>query len=405
MTYGTQAGRLPAYRAMHSETSGIHSQVLQNVLIRLDRAFVNFFEGRARYPRFKKHGRYRSITYPQIKPDDLDKHSITLSKIGRIRVAKHRPLKGRAKTATVIMQPCGKWYVTITAETARIIKQRITAAKQPVGADSGLTNYLYLSDGEHVDNPRFIKQHEQRIKKAQHTMSRKRKVIKTIATQTGEVIETKAVSRNYLKAKRALANRWRDYTHAKDNWQWHLARRLVRTYDFIAYEDLQVRNMIKNHNLARSIQDASWGGFWGKVENLAAQTDSVFTWRVNPQYTTQKCSRCGHRNRIALSERTYRCNNCGYTAPRDFNSSKVIDAIARTESGLGHAQPVGMDDPELTPAETRTSAPQPMLAVVKSPVEETGSKGSRCADRALTGRQAYEEAHDFSRGRTSQSPP
>lgn len=386
--YEAQANTLPIYKNEHQEYVAVHSQILQNVLVRLDRAFINFFEGRARYPKYKKYGRCRSITYPQIKPEDIGGHSVTLSKIGRMRIAKHRSVKGTPKTATVILQPCGKWYVTITAETAKIIKQPITTAKHPVGADSGIINYIYLSDGTHVDNPRFLSQHEKRIKKAQRILSKKQKIQKTITTRTGETVTVTVRSKNWLKTKCLLANRWQDYVHVKENWQWNQTRRLVKLYDFIAYEDLRIRNMMKNHNIARSIQDASWGGFWMKVENLVAQTDSKHTWKVNPQYTTQRCSRCNHRNRIALSERTYRCQNCGFVAPRDGNSANLVIAIACSESGLRHTQPVGMGDPEYTPVEIGPTLPETERSMrVASLVVEAGSKGSPCADNPGNGGQ------------------
>jgi len=381
LAYVDQQESLPAYKQEHSKYLAVHSQVLQNVLLRLDRAFVNFFEGRARYPRFKRYGEYRSITYPQIRPEDVGKHSVVLSKIGRVRMVKHRPVKGTPKTLTIIRQPSGEWYATITvALKPHLPAERVRLPQRPVGVDSGLTNYLYLSDGTHVDNPRFLNEHETRIRKAQRQLSRKRRVKKNITLRTGEVKTVTAWSNNGLRAKILLAKRWQKYTDVKNDWQWKRANQLTAKYDFIAYEDLPIQNMLKNHNLARAIQDASWAGFWSKIENKAAQADSTTrTQKVPPAYTTQRCSRCGCRHQVALSERTYRCPSCGYVAPRDHNSSEIILADGLDASGLRVAQPIGMDVPESTPVEIEPLPPETERPVmVVSLVEEAGNKFPAC---------------------------
>jgi ribosomal protein S27AE len=250
-----------------------------------------------------------------------------------------------------------------------------------------------------VDNPKFIRQHEERIVKAQKRLSRRKREQKTITVRNGTPTMVNWPSRNWLKAKTALAKRWQRYTDAKEDWQWKRAHTLVHAHDFIAYEDLPIRNMLKNHNLARAIQDASWAGFWVKVENKAAETDSTTrTWKVNPQYTTQRCSRCGHLQLLALSERTYRCQNCGYVTPRDDNSANDILQDALTASGLRVAQPIGMGVPEYTPVETGPLQPEtekPMM--VASLVVEAGNKfpTRRRIRSEPTGGTARGEAHDL----------
>jgi len=176
----------------------VHSQVLQNVLKRLDTSFVNFFEGRTKYPHTKNY--VSSITYPQASPKWIYKNSITLPKVGRVRMVKHREVGGKVKTVTVKKYKNGEWYAIIAVE----MKEPKTIApkeiKNPVGAYSGLTDFIYLSDGLHVENPKLIKKHERRIKKAQKALSRKKKG-----------------SKNRKKAKLLLAERWQDYNNAKDD--------------------------------------------------------------------------------------------------------------------------------------------------------------------------------------------
>jgi putative transposase len=393
LTYVDQQDSLPAYKQEHPEYLAVHSQVLQNVLLRLDRAFVNFFEERTRYPRFKRYGEYRSITFPQVKPETIGKHSITLPKIGLVRMAKHRPVKGTPKTVTAIREPSGEWYATITVELNRHLPaEGKWLPQRPVGADSGIINYLYLSDGTHVNNPRFLNKHQERIRKAQRRLSRKRRVKKNITLRTGEAKTGSAWSSNGLRAKVLLAKRWQKYTDVKNDWQWKQANQLTAKYDFIAYEDLPIQNMLRNHNLAGAIQDASWAGFWSKVENKAAAVDSTTrTQKVSPKYTTQRCSRCGCRRQVALSERTYRCLNCGYVAPRDHNSSNIILADGLDASGLRVAQPIGMDVPESTPVEIEPLPPEterPMM--VASLIEEAGNKFPA---RRRTSRELRDNVH------------
>jgi putative transposase len=288
---------------------------------------------------------------------------------------KHRPMMGRVKTVTVLLTDSGEWYACITVENRpSIIMKNPIVAHNPVGVDSGLTNYLYLSDGSHVDNPKFIKNHRQRIVKAQRRLSRKRRVEKVFMTPSGEHRTARVPYKNCLRARQVLASRWQDYDNAKNDWQWKLAGELVKKYDLIAYEDLTVQNMMRNHNLAGAIQDAAWSSFWMKVEHKAAVAADRVTQKVPPRYTTQRCNECGHLQIVALSERTYRCPNCGYVANRDHNASTNILELGVELSGI-RTVIVGMGVPEFTPVETGpilSEAARPMMEA--SLVAEAGNK-------------------------------
>jgi len=218
-----------------------------------------------------------------------------------------------------------------------------------------LADFIYLSDGLHVENPKFIKKHERRIKKAQKALSRKKKG-----------------SKNRKKAKLLLAGRWQDYNNAKDDWQWNLAKELVDKYDLIAYENLAVSNMMKNHSIAKAIQDASWSGFWNKVEWKAKQKGTLVI-AVNPEYSTQECPIC--HAKVALSERTFVCPSCGYAAQRDFKAGVII--LQRALVGM----------PEFTPVETPTAGQQtgqPNQAVA-SRVSLNQETSSHIADEPILG--------------------
>jgi len=400
LNYQDQQDRLPEYKEEHPEYKAVHSQVLQDVLRRVDRAYVNFFEGRARYPKFKKYGGYRSVTYPQITQENIGRNSILLPKIGRVRIVKHRPLKGKPKTLTFVHSKSGEWFVAVTAEqkSRRCLGEPKLSFRSPAGADSGLIKYVYLSDGSSVDNPRFIAKHQKRIIKAQRKLSRKkRKVKKTVlVNEAFKVVERP--SDNWLKARQVLAKRWRDYVNAKEDWQWKLAGTLVEKYDFIGYEDLPIGNMLKNHNLARSIQDAAWGGFWSKVESKAVTAASTVTQKVPAQYTTQECSKCHFRHKVALSERTFQCPSCGHIDDRDHNASDTVLQKALKV----YYEKIGMDMPESTPVEIEPLPPNAKMMEASS-ISESGNKFSmrrqnpEFASADGDGKTTHREAHTLQR--------
>ncbi len=335
--YGEQANALPAFKKANPAFSDVHSQVLQNVLKRLERSFENFFEGRARYPRPKKESRWRSLTYPQANHLWVRRNSLVLPKVGKVRMVKHRPLKGEVKTVTVLRTNAEKWYAMITVERKDIDKKK--EPKTAVGIDLGLIDFAYLSDGTHVENPKFIEKHDKRIVKAQRTLSQRVRG-----------------RRNKWRARLTLSRRWDDYNNQKADWQWKLARSIVDKFDIVGYENLQVANMVKNHHLARAIQDAAWSGFTQRLTHAAAMAGSL-TVGVDPKYSTQECPKCGSRLRMALSERTHSCPSCGWRGQRDFASSLVIRTRALEALGMGM--------PEVTPMEKGPPPAAEMFAVGK----------------------------------------
>jgi putative transposase len=392
-TYDEQRDELLEYKERHQEFKKVHSQVLQNALQRVDAAYERFFQGGG-YPRFKRWGECNSLTWPQVSERNVGKRSIVLPKFGRVRMVKHRPVRGKVKTATLILEASEEWYACIVAEQKDRFAELPTAVSSPVGVDSGLISYLYLSDGSSVENPRFVKRFEKKIKKAQNALSKKGFVEKTIVAG-GQQKVARTPTNNRMRARRRFAAAWQNYSDVKDDWQWKRAHGLVDAHDFVAYEDLQLQNMVRNHSLARSLEDAAFGGFWKKAEWVAQKTGT----RMQPvpaRYTTQKCSRCHKKHFVALSERTFKCPFCGFVAPRDHNSSIVIK-----QHGLELAQVMvvsddaGMDMPgkpaeaERLPVKQETSS-----SVGDEPKCPIGMEGT-----------AALEAHGFSRGRMSQAGP
>ncbi|MBI1925464.1 transposase [Candidatus Poribacteria bacterium] len=311
-------GQQRTYKALKQERptlQTVHSQVLQNVAVRIDLAFKAFFR-RVRngetpgYPRFRGRLRYDSITYPQygngatIHPDG----SLQLSKIGRLKIVYHRPIEGVPKTVTIQRVSTGKWYATIACE---IEENKLPDNPNAVGIDVGLTRFAVLSTGEVIDNPRFFQAEEKELAKAQRKLSGHEKGTK-----------------EYRKRKKVVARIYERIVFKRHHFTHQHSRKIVDRFGLIAVEEIHVNRMIHHHCLAKSILDAAWSGFFFALMYKAACAGHQFV-AVNPAYTSQNCSRCGHRQSIPLTERIYRCPCCQLEMGRDFNAARNILALGR----------------------------------------------------------------------------
>lgn len=285
----------------------VHSQVLQNVQVRVDLAFKAFFQRVKRgenpgYPRFKSFGRYDSITYPQAGYSlDAQNQTVTASKIGKIKAVIHRPCEGKIKTMTIRRLSTGKWYVSFAVEQELVIREHV--GDEVTGIDLGLTAFAMHSNGETIKNPRFFKTDEVALAKAQRRMSKE-------AKGTPERrIRRRVVSRIHER----IANRRQNFVQQE-------SRKLVERYKVIAFEDLKIKNMQKDSRLAKSITDASWGMMVQATQNKAEEAGSHVV-LVNPKNTTQFCSRCGLYVRKELANRVHSCPACGLVMNRDQNAA------------------------------------------------------------------------------------
>jgi len=333
--YPEQQKELTDLRAAFPEYEEVPVHVLQNALLRLDRAFENFFRRckerkagkkvKPGFPRFKARDRYRSLTCPD-RYDYVRDGKLNFPKLGRIRMKMHRPLPEGAvvKTCTISKKADG-WYVSLSLE---IIPLSTKSARggDTIGIDVGLTSFATLSDGRKVECPKFLRASERRLKKAQRVLSRRKKGSNRRAQQRERVA--------LLHCRIA---------HQRGDWQWKLATELARKHSLIAVEDLNVRGMMGNHRLAKSIGDASWSAFAAKLEHAVVKTGSRLV-RVNARNTSKACSTCGRiKESMPLSERIFRCEKCGLVLDRDVNAARNILRVGR-------------DTPEVTLGETRSSA-------------------------------------------------
>jgi putative transposase len=284
------------------------------VLRRLDKTFSNFFRRlkkgkKAGYPRFKGKYRYDSFTYPQSGfALDYHKKKLRLSKIGDINIKLHRPIpaEGVIKTCT-ITRDVDHWYACFTVElpdSEPESQQR--AIQKAIGVDVGLKSLLTLNTGDTIDNPRWLRNSEKQVAKEQRRQARKQKG-----------------SNNRYKQNRKVAREHRKIRNQRKDFHHKLSRKLVDSYDLIVYEKLTITNMVKNHNVAKSISDAGWGQLIWFTEYKAEEAGTLVEY-VSAYNTTQLCSRCGKLVPKTLATRIHSCPYCGLDVARDHNSAITI---------------------------------------------------------------------------------
>lgn len=306
----SQQSRFSQRKANNPALKEVHSQVLQNVAVRIDLAFKAFFrrvrEGATPgFPRFKGASRYDSFTYPQ-SGFRVDGNRVFLSKIGHVKAVIHRPVEGEIKTATIRRTSTGKWFVCLSCE---VEPEPLEKSTEAVGVDVGLKDIIATSDGESIPAPKFLRKEEKELARTQRRLSEAPKGSRERAKRRKVV----------AKVHERIKNKRTDFAHQQ-------SRRLVNRYGFIAVEDLSVNRMVRNHCLAKSIADAAWTDLIAKLVYKAGSADRRVV-QVSPAYTTQDCSACGYRQLMPLSKRVYDCPECGLSLDRDVNAARNILAL------------------------------------------------------------------------------
>jgi putative transposase len=277
--------------------------------------------GKKGNPRFKKNTRSVEYKTSGWKLSD-DRKSITFTdgfEAGRFEMRGTRDLNfyqiSQIKRVRVVRR-AGGYYAQFCVDVEREIHHEYTG--KIVGIDLGLEFFYTDSDGQTVDNPRRLRKSEKRLKRLQKRVSRRKKG-----------------SANRRKAINTMARQHLKVSRQRKDFAVKTAGALVASHDLIAYENLQVRNMVKNHQLAKSISDASWSMFVDWLEYFA-KLDKIVTVAVPPQYTSQDCSGCGERVKKTLSQRTHQCLKCGTVMHRDHNAAQNI--LVKGLEVLGHKQ-------------------------------------------------------------------
>ncbi len=328
-----QIKQIPKLKKEKPELQNVYSQTLQDVVRRLDKAFQGFFRrvkknknGRKQkpgYPRFKGHWRYDSFVYPQ-SGFQLKDNKLNLSKIGSLKIKLHRELEGSIKTLTIRRTNTNKWYACFSIEAAKT-GQNKKKIRQIVGLDVGLTTFLTTNQGEKIDNPRYLRKSEEKLSKIQRKHSKK-----------------KLKSSNRKKSRLKIAQLHEKITNQRLDFLHKLSHQLVKSFQLIAFEKLNIKGMTKNKYLAKSIVDASWNRF---LQQLTYKAEEAGVWavEVSPENTTQLCSGCGNIVPKSLAIRTHKCPKCGLTIDRDINAARNILKLALTTVGTTGINACGVE--------------------------------------------------------------
>ena len=291
----------------YSWLSEVSSFPLQQALRHLDKAFLNFFEGRTKYPTFKKKRHQQSATYTSNAFKWDGTHFILAKMTDPLDIQWSRPLPEGTKPASVtVTKDCtDRYFVSMLVEED--IKQ-LEPVEQSIGADLGLKDFVALSDGEIVGNPKFFHKDEKKLAKAQRRHARKQKGSKNRAKARTKVARIHA----------RIADRRRDFLH-------QLSTRLIRENQMICVETLGVKNMVKNHSLAKAISDVGWSEFVSQLEYKAAWYGRNLV-KIDKWYPSSKrCFDCGHiLDSLSLDIREWTCPECGVVHDRDINAAKNL---------------------------------------------------------------------------------
>jgi len=302
-----------------TKKSGVYSQVARHIAQRLDFAIWTKFKLEKKgikrgFPRFKK--KMTILHYPGSGFWVEDK--LRVSPFGYITIKKHQEIKGKIKTLTLKKDACGKWYALLVTDYE---PDKKCVSNEQIGIDFNLENFATLSNGDVVENPRFLKKKEERIVVLQKRLARK-----------------KRGSNNRKKAVRKLAIEHKKVENARSDFHHKLSRQLVDKYGVIAVEDLSIEGLNRTF-LAKSFHDVGISSFLIKLQ-YKAESAGVAVVKVNPRNTTQECSSCGNIVPKSLSQRWHDCPSCGLSLPRDHNSA--VNILKRATVGYTGSNACGV---------------------------------------------------------------
>ena len=326
-SYNFQAGELKKTKELFPVYKDIHAEVQQQNLKRLERSWDRWIKPdklgkRAGRPRFKKKGEMRSFTFPRINcpkagVNKIEHGTLTLSKIGSMPVIMHRPFPVgfELKTATIVTKADG-WYISVSMEDSLVPETKpIDDLKSAVGIDLGLKYFLVTSTGAFVE----VQQHYRRTQKH-------------LATQQKKLARKKTDSLNSKKQKQKIARIHQRIGRKRENFHYKVAHQLIKQYDLIAAEDLNIKGLART-KLAKSIYDVAWGKFLAILEAVALRSGVHFV-KVSPHTTTIDCSQCGTKVPKTLSVRLHECPKCLLELDRDENAAVNILHKGLTAVGL-----------------------------------------------------------------------
>jgi putative transposase len=298
------------------EYKEVGSQVLQDVVERLDRAYKGFFrrvkngDKNVGLPRFKSRDRYNSFTLKQTNWK-LEGKYLAVYNLGRFKIRLSRQIEGRIKTITIRKQ-LDKWYVCFNCDN--VPEKKLQLLDKSVGIDVGIKTFCVDSDGNQTESPKYFRNAEKQLRVRQRILSNRVK-----GSQS-----RKDAQLLVAKAHEKVANQRNDFLHKVTN-------HYITNYGVVCIEDLNIQGMVKNHHLAKSITDASWGKFFEMLEYKAEEAGRQLIKVPRFEPTSKACSNCGVINEdLTLNDRQWVCKSCGVLHDRDFNAAKNICRVGQT---------------------------------------------------------------------------
>ncbi|MGP5059428.1 RNA-guided endonuclease TnpB family protein, partial [Psychrobacter celer] len=312
----TTLNNTPAqYKAEFEWLKEVDSLALANVQQNLRAAYSKFFKQGKGFPKFKKKGQRDSYTTNNQKGTvAVTQSTVKLPKIGHIKAKFPDKINGLIKSATVSRTPSGKYFVSLLVET---IVEPLLKTHSRIGIDLGLTDFIVLSDGSKVANPKFLSRLQDKLAREQKILAKRRAVAKADQRKLSD-------SRNYQKQKLKVAKVYEKITNIRKDFLHKLSFNLIKNHDVIAIEDLNVKGMVKNRKLAKAISDSSWSAFTTMLAYKAEWYGKTLV-KIDRWYPSSKtCSNCGHlltKAELPLSVRTWNCPSCLQENDRDLNAS------------------------------------------------------------------------------------
>ena len=303
--------QLPALKLQCEWLKEVDSQALQQSVINLDKAFTQFFKHGANFPNFKKKiGNNQSFRSPHSKLIKLKDNKIFLPKFkSGIKIVMEREFIGEIKSATISKTSTDKYFVSILVDNKKELpKKKKVIDATTIGIDLGLSHFIITSNGNKIDNPRYLRNSISRLKVLQRRLRNKKK---------GSANKKKAYKKIAIIHEK-VANQRKDFLHK-------LSTQLINNHDTLCIEDLNISNMVKNHKLALSISDVGWGMFVEFCKYKAEWSGKNILQIPTFEPSTKVCNECGLINKIiTLADREWICANCGIEHDRDINAARVI---------------------------------------------------------------------------------
>ena len=320
---------IPLVRHESEGIRDMYSTILYDVAKRVSLSYENFFrrwrngEKNNHPPKTRDVNRNFSFTYPGRQGFEIKGRYLWLSKIGDVKIVLHRPPEGKIKSCTIKKYSTGEWFALFICE---LPAPEPKEGSNPVGIDLGINHFAVLSNGTKIPNPRFQRSFQKQLTKAQ------RKLAKTPKDSPEYAKRIRIVS----KARMKISNRRRDFFH-------NVSKDILEKFNIVGVEDLRIRMMQRNHKLAGSITDTSWGTFLKILENKAKDRGARFV-KVDPANTSKTCSSCGTITNLKLGEQIFECPTCGLILDRDYNAALNIKRLATQSLGEIPKSPKGSVD-------------------------------------------------------------